>query len=164
MSGLSVEELKRVLSYDPDTGKFHWLVSLTRSVAVGDVAGGPSSDGYLRIGLHGVRYMAHRLAWFYMMGRWPADDIDHINGSKTDNRFANLREATRRMNAENQRRARKDSSVGLLGVGWHKRDKHFRAQIQVRGKHVFLGYFPTAEEAHQAYLAAKRKYHEGGTL
>jgi hypothetical protein len=103
-----------------------------------------------------------RLAWFYTTGAWPKDQIDHIDGNKSNNRFANLREATPSQNTQNQRRAMRTNKLGILGVILAR--GKFRAQIWFDGKNKFLGYFATAEAAHAAYLAAKRKFHPTCTI
>ena len=119
----------------------------------------------IRVG--GARHYAHRLAWLFATGEWPKETIDHINGDRGDNRIANLRDVPRRINCENQRKARSVNRVGLLGVSratGNRPGKPYTAFIGVRGKSVGLGYFPTAELAHEAYLAAKRRLHEGCSI
>ena len=97
-----------------------------------------------------------------MTGEWPDGYIDHGNGVRTDNRWANLRAGDRSFNMQNQRRARRDNTTGWLGVSRVK--SRFEAAIQVRGRRFRLGRFDTPEAAHAAYLTAKRKLHEGCTL
>lgn len=109
-------------------------------------------------------YLEHRLAWLYVTGTWPSDQIDHVNGIRDDNRIFNLREATGPENNGNQRQARSDNKTGLLGVYWDKQHKKFSAKIMFSGKHKYLGYFPTAEEAHAAYIKAKRELHSHCTI
>jgi hypothetical protein len=97
-----------------------------------------------------------------MTGEWPAADIDHINGDRADNRWANLSTVSRAVNMQNLKRAHRDSETGLLSVSRHR--KAFAATIMVRGRKHRLGTFPTAKQAHQVYLSAKRVLHEGNTL
>lgn len=112
-----------------------------------------------------TRYFAHRLAWLIYYGTWPKDQIDHIDGDRSNNRIANLREATHDENCENQHRAQSDNyTTGLLGASFDKRKRVFRASIMVKKVVYRLGTFKTAEEAHQAYLAAKRQLHAFNTL
>ena len=104
-----------------------------------------------------------------MTGHWPTKQIDHKNGERADNAFANLREATQQLNSENLRRARADNKTGYLGVFRHyyihKRDgQRFVACIQVDGRLRKIGLFLTPEAAHAAYLEAKRRLHEGCTI
>lgn len=107
--------------------------------------------------------MAHRLAWLYVYGEWPNGDIDHIDGDRLNNRIANLRDVSRRVNLENQRRPKACNKSGFLGVKTF-RDQRFQARIQVRGVQLHLGTFDTPHEAHAAYVAAKRNLHQGCTL
>lgn len=152
---IDLDELKRHLSYDPDTGKFKWLIfSNGRRSEPGSIR----RDGYISIMFEKKNYLAHRLIWFYMTGKFPDFQIDHINGLTSDNRWRNLREATNKQNQENLKIDCRNK-FGLPGVTYHKRDKVFRAQIKHNGKKIWLGGFPTAELAHEAYLKAKAKYH-----
>lgn len=162
---LTQERLRHLLDYDPATGTFRWRSrssSLSR-VEVGDVAGYvDTSTGYARIGIGGREYKAHRLAWLYVHGRWPANQIDHVNGDKLDNRLDNLREADQRTNNENLRRAQRHNKTGLLGVS--HRGSRFEAQITIDSKQLYLGRFDTAEQAHAEYVKVKRLLHAGGML
>ena len=155
---LTAERLREVLSYDPLTGVFLWKVSTSRRVSVGSVAGYTDQDGYLRIRIDRVGYRAHRLAWLYMHGEWPADQIDHRNRSRMDNRIENLREATNGENSQNREPKRAKPS-GLIGVNWHARDKRWIAQIMVDGRSIHLGSFTELEKAAQARADAKAKLH-----
>ncbi len=117
------------------------------------------------IGIDYKIYRAHRLAWLYVHGEMPSGKIDHKNGNPLDNRIENLRIASARMNAQNQRRAQPYNSTGVLGVGVDKARGCFKSEIRLpSGKRKFLGRFPSVELAHQAYIAAKRIYHEGCTI
>ena len=91
-------------------------------------------------------------------------EIDHINGNRTDNRIANLRAVTRGGNMQNQRRAHASNTSGLLGVYYKPKNKKWAAQIQANKKRMNLGLFKTAEEAHTAYLKAKRELHDTCTI
>jgi hypothetical protein len=130
--------------------------------AKGGIAGAPDKNGYTCIQIDGKKYKAHRLAWFYMTGEYPVEGIDHKNTIKSDNRFDNLRECSMRVNTENKRIARADNALGILGVSL-RNGKYF-AQIQVKGKKLSLGTYQTAQEASDAYVTAKREFHEGSTL
>jgi hypothetical protein len=158
---LTAQELRKFVHYDPETGVFTWKVRVANRVQVGDVAGAVSR-GYRRISILGAAYPAHRLAWLYVTNSWPENLIDHINGDQTDNRFSNLRDATYAVNIQNKRKPMSNNRTGYLGVMAHQ--GRFMAQIYVAGKSRYLGMFGTAAEAHQAYVLAKRKFHEGCTL
>ncbi|MFA4904651.1 MAG: HNH endonuclease [Desulfobaccales bacterium] len=160
---IQAERLRELLEYNPNTGIFYWKEDRGNG-RVGKVAGCLNSEGYWKIKVDLINYLAHRLAWFYMVGIWPKDQIDHINGTKTDNSWANLREATPTINTENVHKARKDNACGLLGVSYKKScsSKHpWMSSIQVSGKRKRLGLFSTPEDAHIAYLKAKRELHAG---
>jgi hypothetical protein len=150
-----------VLSYAESTGEFRWLKSSV-STPCGTVAG-CLALGYVQIKIDKKLYKAHRLAWLYMTGSWPIDQIDHINGKKADNRWCNLRDVSRTVNMQNQKTAMASSSTGVLGVSPFSRNR-FRADIWVNGEHKYLGSFKTIEEASIAYISAKRTQHEGNTL
>jgi hypothetical protein len=161
MKMITHKQLLESVHYDPETGIFIWLTKSTRAKA-GDVAG-CLYNGYRFIKIMQKKYAAHRLAWFYVYGSWPDQDIDHINGDRSDNAIKNLRDVPRMINAQNTHRARIDNlSSGLLGVTMVRRK--WMAQIFVDGKNLRLGLFSRPEEAHQAYLSAKRQFHEGCTL
>ena len=111
------------------------------------------------------RFSAHRLAWLYVTGDWPVGVIDHINGDRTDNRFENLRDVTQKTNSENLRGPQKRTASRFLGVHAQRRKStRFLAQIVTDGKLKHLGSFSTPEPAHEAYLAATRRLHEGCTI
>jgi len=158
---ITQEYLKELLDYDPATGIFTWKVRTTNSVQVGDVAGTINSLGYRVIRLHGKLYKAHRLAWLFMTGEFPSDQIDHINHVKDDNRFSNLREVT---NTENHRNAtmQKNNSSGVTGVSWHKATSKWIVQIHVNGKHIHGGLFGciTAATLARKALEIKHGFHE----
>lgn len=158
MTELTQAQLHGLLSYDPNSGVFTWLKSTSYRVKVGDTAGSKNSNGYLLIQIDSKRYLAHRLAWLYVYGVWPKDEIDHINGARTDNRLCNLREATSSENNQNYC-MRTDNTSGYVGVGWHKRDRKWQAQIQHNKKKISLGTYDTPEEAHAVYVKAKRELH-----
>lgn len=161
---LTAALLGELFSYDASTGIFTRKVSTTNRVKVGDVAGSPNKKGYINIMVLGRLHPAHRLAWLYAYGVWPRGQIDHINGVKSDNRLANLREATNAENRQNLMRAPSQSQTGLLGVGRHTPTGKWRARICVNGTTRYLGNYSTQEEAYAAYLAAKRELHEFGEI
>lgn len=147
---LTAERVREVLEYDPETGLFTYLVRVSKCIHVGDVAGSMNkSCGYRMIQIDGVRRTAHRLVWLWMTGEWPADEVDHINHDRTDNRWSNLRAASRVQNRVNTPRSRSNKS-GLKGVSRHRRSGKWRSQVG--GRH--LGLFDCPIEAHAAYVAA----------
>ena len=154
---LTQSELKEFLSYDPEIGIFTWLKAIGKRVRVGSVAG-TYRKGYIRIGLARKQYSAHRLAFLFMTGLFPPEEVDHINGIKADNRRLNLRQATRNQNMCNQSK-RSDNTSGFKGIGWDKVAKKWEASIKHMNQHIYLGLFTTPEAAHQAYIAAAEKLH-----
>lgn len=163
---LTADELKDLLIYDPTTGVFTRRVTRGRHGRhkAGEVAGHINgSDGYIAIRLNNTLYLAHRLAWLYMKGEWPSQQIDHKNLKRSDNRWTNLREASHGQNVVNSP-ARKNNTVGLKGVSLITQAKRWNmsrpyvARLTVDRRVIYLGQFATAEEAHTAYMTASRKH------
>jgi hypothetical protein len=152
-SDLTPERLKEVLSYDPQTGIFIWRVQLGWKGRIGQPAGTKQSRGYVHIMIDRKMYLAHRLAWLYVKGHWPADQIDHLDCDRSNNSFCNLREATNSQN--NQNRRKKPGSASMFkGVSWHVANRGWEARIKCDGKQIRLGLFKTEEGAHAAYCKA----------
>lgn len=156
----SIETLKELLDYNPLDGVFRWRKH-TRWTKPGKEAGSitTTQDGkrYRYISIERKLYLAHRLAWLYVNGVMPDEQIDHINGSGTDNRICNLRLATNQQNSMNQR-LRRGNTTGALGVRFDKRRGKYSAHIQFSGKHKFLGYFDSVALAKEARKAADKIY------
>ena len=162
---LTQDALRQLFNYDPLTGIFRWKLrdhddfasdrarSANRGIA-GKQAGSIAVNGYVQIGIGRKKYFGHRLAWLWMTGKWPEQDVDHLNGRRDDNRWSNLRSATRGQNHQNR--------VGheMTGVTWHSRTKRWRAVIGVNGRQHELGMYSTPEEAASAYSSAKREMHQ----
>ena len=157
---ITQDRLKCLFDYDPNTGEF------TRRVSVRGArkSVGKLSRGYRIICVDYTHHAAHRLAWLFVYGEHPSMQIDHINGDRADNRIANLRLATNEVNAQNLHRAKSGSFTGVLGVSYDQENKKYRAKITVCGKEMCLGRYQDINTASAAYLAAKRKLHEGCTI
>jgi hypothetical protein len=161
MTCITVDVIRSALVYDVDSGIFTWKprprVGVHRPV-------GTVNQGRLmiRLGGRGAQrtYMAHRLAWLYCFGEWPVGQIDHIDGDPLNNRLGNLRDVSDKTNKENIKAAKRHNELGILGV--RRRCNKFVAQITHNYKNRYIGIYDTAEEAHQAYLAAKRVLHASG--
>lgn len=164
MSELTAERLRSLLHYNPETGEFTWLVSRAGNAKAGYVAGFDNGDGYRKVRVDSHPYQAHRLAWLYIHGSWPNGHIDHINGNPSDNRIANLREATNSQNLQNRYRASSNSKSRLLGVSFDPKRGKWAAQIEVDGRCRFLGRYESADAAHAAYLKAKAALHPFATI
>lgn len=123
-------QLRKMLRYDPETGKFHWLERMNgrRAGCVGYVSKKQRDYNRIVICINYTSYFAHRLAWLYMTGKWPKKLIDHINRNPMDNRWSNLREVNHSQNGRNMR-LRKDNTSGISGVVWHKQAKKWKVDL-----------------------------------
>ena len=162
--------VRQALDYNPGTGIFTWLVRPlehfpdARAWRIWNTryAGretGCNSHGYRVLVIENRHYPAHRVAWLWMTGSWPKEQIDHKNGVRSDNRFSNLREATSAENHQN-RSIISNNTSGILGVSWNTRECMWAAQIHVEGKVKFLGYYSEREDAKARYLSEKANLHQ----
>jgi hypothetical protein len=158
MTTITQDELKSLLTYDPATGTFRWCKTYSPHAIEGAAAGFIAQDGYHIIKLHGKKYKAHRLAWLYVTGNWPPQDIDHINRARNDNRFSNLRLATRAENCQNQP-LRKTNTSGVTGVSYHKASRKWAAFISVAGQMQHLGLYVTLSAAVTARKKAELEHY-----
>jgi hypothetical protein len=156
----TADRLRDILSYCPETGIFRWLVDANSnaSVMAGDIAGGVNNCGYRRIGVDGLRYAAADLAWLYMTGEWPQCTVDHRNRIRGDNRWDNLRAATRSQNLWNMT-IRGNNTSGHKGVSWVPSRNKWIATICVYGKLKNLGRFEKIEDAIEARRRAAEAMH-----
>jgi hypothetical protein len=107
---------------------------------VGSIVGAHDRMAYLKATVLGVTYQCHRLAWFYVHGKWPIGVIDHIDLNKSNNRIKNLRDTSKSGN-EHNRGVRKDNKSGYKGVFWSSRERKWKAAIKANGKKIHLGTF-----------------------
>jgi len=161
-SNLTAERLREVLHYDPETGLFYRKIDDRRWKAGSQCGSIHKSIGYVYITIDGFSNTGHRFAWLHFHGAWPEGDIDHIDGNRSNNRISNLRDVSHQTNMQNRKTAQKDNSTGFLGVS--PRRGGYRATIKVGKKQIYLGHFQTPEEAHHAFLVAKRLHHDGCTI
>ena len=152
---LTYQEVSVLLNYDPATGVLTWK-SRRGPRSGGAKAGSINDEGYRVIGINDRVYYAGRLAWLLMIKSWPSTQIDHKNRDRSDDRWCNLRDATRSQNCINRPANR---NLGLRGTTWHKPNQKWRAQIELNGKKQHLGYFATAWLAHLAYCDAANALH-----
>lgn len=155
---LSVEEIQENWTYDKETGLFYWKIS-----GKGILKGKPTghSDGrYIVLQRRDAWVYAHRAAFVLVNGAWPTKDVDHINGDRLDNRFANLREASAAQNLRN-RSVKSDSLTKVKGVTQDKRDGRFYAYIDFDGRRLSLGGFDNIADAADARIVAEKLHHEG---
>lgn len=152
------EVVRGLLLYSPEDGSLRWRINRKGGARAGDLAGSPMPNGYIKVGVNGREYLAHRLAWLITHGEWPEHEIDHANGDRGDNRLANLRPATRSENGQNCG-LRATNTSGFTGVTWNEARKMWQAQITAGGKHRVLGLFASPEQAASAYREAKSFLH-----
>lgn len=158
----SPEYLRERLDYDPETGALTWKANAALPKGWNTKhAGDPAftriaANGYRVSSIDGRPQLAHRIAWALHHGAWPTHEIDHINGNKADNRISNLRDIPHVQNQRNMCRHRSNTS-GVNGVSFHKRDKRYRAYIEVNGRSIHLGNFRTIEDAATARKSAERE-------
>jgi hypothetical protein len=150
---LTVAYLRSILHYNKRTGIFTWRVT-KRCVCIGMIAGCITHKKYIRIQINGRPYMAHRLAWLYVTGSWPKEEIDHKDCNGINNKWKNLRQANRTQQCQNTR-------IFLKGVRKSKRNlkKPWRVTIQANYKIYNLGSFSTIAEAKAIYAAAAKRLH-----
>jgi hypothetical protein len=158
---ITPDRLREVVYYDPDSGSFTWHFTHGPARAGAAAALPNKGDRYKRICIDGRRYKAHRLAWMYVYGVWPAGFIDHINGDGLDNRIANLRDVNPKENIHNERRARANNKSSDLIGAWRTSNNPniWTTKVVLRGKPHYVGNFASAEAAHAAYVELKRKLH-----
>lgn len=145
---LTLDRLRELLDYDPCTGVFTRKVAINKYPANAP-AGGPNMKGYWSVTVDGRRYLAHVLAWFFMVGEWPPHEVDHRDGDGLNNRWLNLRSATHKQNLENRKRAG-------CGVTWDAKRGKWVAQIKHQYRRVFLGRFQDKQDAIAARQTAER--------
>ncbi len=157
---LTHARLRELLHYQPETGVFTNLHKRGR-LGAGMRAGSMDREGYRVINVDKRRYRAGRLAWFWVHGEWPQQQIDHIDGNHDNDAIANLRDAEPRINAQNKHGATRISKTGKLGV--YRNGSGFMAQASIGGRAVYLGTYRSAEEAERVAKQARRAHYPGFT-
>jgi hypothetical protein len=157
----SFEKLCDLFELIPSTGQLRWKVTVSPRAIAGSIAGGVNCHGYVKIGINGKIYSAHKIVWAMATGEWPNHLIDHINGNKSDNRMENLRKADVVKNAYNQK-IPKNNKSGYKGVYFDSTrvsPKKWKASCSISGKRFTLGHFMTPEEAHNALIKFREEHH-----
>jgi hypothetical protein len=153
---MDIQEIRNLFRYEPETGNIYWI-AFGKGRIKKKAAGTVTKSGYVGILINGDRYYAHRLAWALHHGAWPEDQIDHINGIKTDNRISNLRMATNSQNGKNYG-FNKSNTSGVKGVSWCKQTQKWRACIKINGKAINKGRFDNKNDAITARQNAEIEY------
>lgn len=174
LNSLPISFIEEAISYNPETGEFIWKVrpahhfdagpqrssaqiaKVVNGARAGHFAGSVTIENYRVITISGVALLAHRIAFALMTGEWPSHEVDHKNGLKSDNRWVNIRSATRAENAMNLA-LRRDNLSGVVGVGWHRPSKKWRARITAAKVTRCLGSFETFEDACAVRQCAERE-------
>lgn len=147
---ITADQLRAHTHYDPETGIF---TRRADGVRLGHKRGGEAGRNYVGIMVLGQQLYAHRAAWCYMTGGWPAHTVDHRDTDRQNNRWSNLRAATQAQQLMN-RKMPKHNQSGLKGVCMHRRSGLFGARIRKDGRQISLGYYSCPAAAHFAYLVA----------
>jgi len=154
---MTQKRLKTLLHYNPQTGIFTRKIAPSNNTKIGDEVGYVKNNGYIGINLDYKKYYAHRLAWLYLYGEYPPNDIDHINRDRADNRAINLRPATRSENSFNTKFSKANTS-GHRGVTWNKRRNKWQAQLTFKGLRVLCECYTDLVDAVTARKDAEKNY------
>lgn len=157
---LSPDEIRRIFTYDAETGEIRWnhREGEPRFRMAGQVAGTRRRDGRGVIVYKNGFFLSSRVAWAYMTGEWPSHLVDHVDNDPSNDRWENLRAATKTQNGYNKRH-RPSSSSSFKGVYYAAHAKKWRAEIAANGNRRHLGYFDNEQEAADAYAAAAHELH-----
>lgn len=153
---MNTHDLRLLFSYDPESGEIHWIAKGKGKIKK-KAAGTITNSGYIGICIGPKRFFAHRIAWALHYGEWPKDQIDHINGIRSDNRICNLREATNSQNGKNLKLSKANTS-GFKGVSFEKFTGKWKASIKFDGKTINLGRFAEIKDAVHVRRLAEKKY------
>lgn len=160
MTDLTANNVRELLNYDQETGVFTWKVDVAKNRKAGQMAGSLSTQEYVVLTINGKTYKAHRVAWLYVYGEWPASILDHINQVKNDNRITNLRLSDAVLNGKNRKPNK--GRENTTGASFVKSRNRWIASIMVDKKRLHLGSFVNQTDAVAAYATAKEKFHAIG--
>ena len=153
----SPELLRQLLRYDPDTGKLYWKERTSNRIKIGEEASTVNAYGYVVIGVLKHRLPAHRIAWAIYYNEWPTQEVDHINGDRSDNSIKNLRNVSSVQNKQNTKIYSTNTS-GAHGVAYNKQNKNWRVRITVNKQIIEIGSFRNLDDAIAARKEAEAKY------
>lgn len=148
---ITQSELKELITYDPNTGIMKWRKKNRHSKPENVCDGYYNNKGYLLLCINYRQYVQHQLAWLYITGSWPKEQLDHIDGKRDNNIFSNLREATNRQNCYNK---------FAKGFYLNKERGKYMSRIRVDGKDIFLGWFNNKIDARKSYIEACEIYQD----
>lgn len=154
---LSKADVRRMFDYNKTTGLLTWKIAASKNTHIGTAVTASDPKGRIRVGINRRRYLAHRIIWLWVTGKWPSHEIDHRDTVKSNNQWNNLREATPSQNHFNIK-LKKHNTSGYKGVSrtpsgrWH-------VKITINYKQIYLGTFSTAKIGYRAYCNAAKKYH-----
>lgn len=153
---LTVERLKELLTYDPETGYFT-RNNNTGKFKAGSTSGWTNGLGYYFLSIDGKTYLGHRLVFFLELGDWPKE-VDHIDGNPSNNKRSNLRIVTSAQNSWNTVK-HKDNTSGYKNVFWSNEHQKYRARFMINGKNIEVGLFDDPKEASEKVSEIRAKYH-----
>lgn len=154
---LTQKELKEIVNYDKKTGVFTWKIDRGGTAKKGDIAGCLGGYGYWILTIKGKTYQAHRIAFLYMRGYFPENEVDHKDRNRANNAWSNLREVSRTCNARNCGIQARNKN-GVIGVCKVAGETRYRAKITVNKKPIHLGRFDDIASAAKARWEAEKKY------
>ena len=158
---LAVQTLRESLTYEPASGKLFWKQGCRHAgKEAGCITRTMQGNSYRLVRVNGKLVHAHRVAWAIVNGEWPPAMIDHKNGDGLDNRWSNLRPATREQNAQN-RKLDQRSKTGATGVHFNRRRNLYSVNIKANGQRTHVGYFDTKDAAVVAANQARARLHGG---
>jgi len=134
---LSFEEAQSYFTYNSDTGALLYKKKTSNKITIGDPVGSDNGAGYIKLSFKKRNYYAHRVIWLLMTGKWPKDQIDHVDHDRSNNKWDNLKAATNKTNGKNQS-LKINNMSGISGVHFNKRSKYWQGSIKVDGKHHYL--------------------------
>ena len=154
---LELSEYLEVLEYDKETGFFTWKIKPCKNQEVGSIAGTlHKATGYIKITYKGHKVSAHRLAWAFINGKWPENQIDHKNNDRSDNRYCNLRQANTQQNMLN-RIISSNNTSGIKGV--YPIKNKWASKIVFNGVRYWLGLHENIRDAENAVVEKRNELH-----
>jgi|SRR6266851_5489738 len=153
---LTAQQVRERFSYNRKTGILTWKISPSNNVKAGSPISSVGRLGYIRVSINNKRYLAHRIIWLWVTGKWPKYEIDHRDQNSANNKWKNLRQATPSQNHQN-RGPQKNNTSGYKGVFWNSSDQRWNANIKLRGHNYRLYAFTSAKAAHIARCAESRR-------